>query len=80
MRLRPLSGTKRVSAMAFSAPSRRVAPWLLGRIDRQRQSFPSLLAQRATGKSNGAMGLSIGTNHCGVQRKITLAFERQLCG
>ena len=38
----------------------------------------ALLARSVSAALDGASGLSIGTNHCGVQRKITLAFERQL--
>jgi len=41
-------------------------------------------ARQGDGETLRAMSrsitLSIGTNHCGVQRKMTLALERQLCG
>ena len=34
----------------------------------------------STSATTPSCGLSIGMNHCGVQRKITRFFDRQLCG
>jgi hypothetical protein len=63
MRLRPFSGTKRVLAIACTARQR------VGRKDRGQIDMSSA-------SLSGARSLSIGTNHCGVQRKITLALLR----
>ncbi len=43
---------------------------------------PMAFIARARKVSCGSfvMGLSMAANHCGVARKITGAFERQLCG
>ncbi len=64
IRLRPLSGTKRVSAIASSASSRNdaVGPETVAAI------APSTAPSAATGNSILSSGRSIGTNHCGVQR------------
>jgi hypothetical protein len=81
MRLRPLAGTKRVSSIACIAACRKVGashrPSSAGLI------APPSLSQRRSLRVLGSIWvitLSIGTNHCGVQRKMILAFERQLCG
>jgi hypothetical protein len=77
MRLRPFSGTKRVAAMAAIAVWRSVAPIPL--------AWPAIspsFVSSTTGISwlPSLSGRSIGTNHCGVQRKITFALDRQECG
>jgi len=68
MRFSPAAGTHLVRPISSSATSRKV-----GRLE-----APSPLA--ATASSATTKGLSIAMNHCGVLRKITGFFERQLCG
>ena len=70
MRFSPAAGTHRVSAMAPSATPRSVSgalpPW------------PSPAGR--DGAPGTAKGWSMAMNHCGVLRKMTGFFERQLCG
>ena len=75
MRLRPFSGTKRVSAMALQ---RELAEGRASPVAIERAAFilPALLG--AALGDDASSGRSIAMNHCGVQRKMTLAFERQL--
>jgi hypothetical protein len=74
IRLRPFLGHEAASGRSRASP-----PGAASRRAR-RAAFvvPALLGARSTGVDRA--GLSIGTNHCGVQRKITLAFERHEWG
>ena len=63
IRLRPFSGTKRVSAMACIASWRSVG---VRPVERAAFVLPALLGEGRAMLS--LSGWSIGTNHCGVQR------------
>jgi hypothetical protein len=75
MRFFDFSGTQRVSSIASSARLRSVRSG-------NRPSIGPAGGGSALGMPNAKVSISevIGMNHCGVQRKMILAFDRQLCG
>ncbi len=68
IRLRPFSGTQRVSAMAVTAVSLKVPLPLAGGVRGGEWSASGLPTPTPPAGGRGSRGLSIGTNHCGVQR------------
>jgi hypothetical protein len=80
MRLRPFSGMNDAGDFFHRAFR---AGWARRRAFRprvDRAAFASQPFSAGVLAGRWVSGLSIGTNHCGVQRKITLALERHECG